>query len=99
MTTMLKTRGRSVSSPVPMPARKTVRDMQEPGAFQCALLRAFQLPQTYREVFLLKDIQGHSLAEIAALLGISTATAQARLDYARREVGRSGNSEAMERVL
>lgn len=72
--------------------------MQEPGAFQCALLRAFQLPQAYREVFLLKDIQGYSLAEVAAILGISIDTALARLKRARRTIGRPGNSDAMERV-
>ena len=75
-----------------------MRGMQEPGAFQCALLRAFQLPKAYREVFLLKDIQGYSLTEIAAILGISIDTAVARLKRARFEVGRSGNSDAMERA-
>jgi RNA polymerase sigma factor (sigma-70 family) len=77
---------------------QTVAGMWEPGAFQCVLLRAFQLPEAYREVFLLKDIQGYSLAEIAAILGISVDTAFARLKRARREVGRPGTSETMERV-
>ena len=87
-----------MSHPAPVQTRKTMPGMREPGAFQCALLRAFQLPQAYREVFLLKDIQGYSLAEIAAILGISADTVLARLKRARFEVGRSGNSDGMERV-
>ncbi len=87
-----------MSHPAPLQTRKTVPGMREPGAFQCTLLRAFQLPQVYREVFLLKDIQGYSLAEIAAILGISIDTAVARLKRARFEAGRSGNSDATERA-
>ena len=61
--------------------------MEEPGAFQCLLLRAFQLPRAYREVFLLSEIQGHTIAEIAATLGITVNTALVRLKRARREIG------------
>ena len=75
-----------------------MRAMHEPGAFQCALLRAFQLPQAYREVYLLKDIQGLGLTEIAAILGISVGTVEARLKWARQEVDSSGNSGTIERV-
>jgi DNA-directed RNA polymerase specialized sigma24 family protein len=70
--------------------------MEEPSAFQCLLLRAFQLPQTYREVFLLNEIQGHTIAEIAAILGIMVDTALVQLKRARREIGdwkNSGNAE------
>ena len=80
----------------PLRARKPVPEMKEPGAFQCMLLRAFELPKTYREVFLLKEIQGHTLAEIAAILGISIDTALARLKRARREIGQLGDSDTME---
>jgi len=71
--------------------------MEEPGAFQRLLLRAFELPKDYRDVLLLKEIQGHTLAEIAAILGISIDTALVRLMRARREIGQLGDSEAVER--
>jgi DNA-directed RNA polymerase specialized sigma24 family protein len=76
--------------------RKPVTGLEGPGAFQCAILRAFELPEGYRDVFLLKEIQGYTLAEIAAILGISIDTALARLKIARREIGHPGDSEAME---
>lgn len=61
------------------------------------LLRAFELPRSDRDVFLLKEIQGHSLTEIAALLGISIDTALLRLNRARREIGSLESSGAVER--
>lgn len=79
--------------------KRPVTGFAQPGAFQCTILRALELPKAHREVFLLKDIQGHSLIEIAAILGISIETAQARLKRARREIGHLGDSEATERAL
>jgi hypothetical protein len=61
--------------------------MREPGTFERALLRACQLSKACRDVFVLADIQGYTLAEIAFLLRISPGTALARLRRARREVG------------
>lgn len=79
-------------------ARKPVLGFDRPGAFQCTILRALQLPKPHREVFLLKDIQGRTLPEIAATLGISIETAQARLQRARREIGHVGDSDATGRA-
>lgn len=79
-------------------ARKLVLGFDRPGAFQCTLLRALQLPKPHREVFLLKDIQGRTLTDIAANLGISIETAQARLQRARRKIGHVGDSDAMGRA-
>lgn len=62
-------------------------ELHLPGAFQCTILRALELPKPHRDVFLLKDIQGHTLQEIAAILGISLETAQVRLERARHEIG------------
>jgi len=59
-------------------------------------LRALELPKAYRDVFLLKEIQGHSLAEIAAILGISIDTALVRLGRARRAIGHLDDSDARE---
>ena len=72
--------------------------MQQPGVFQRTLLRAFQLPQAYRDVFLLKEIQGHTLEETAAILGISIDTAWIRLKRAQRVISRWENADRMERA-
>ncbi len=82
---------------LPHEPRKLAPPMDEPGAFQCFLLRALQLPQTHRDVFLLKEIQGHSVAEIAAILGITIETALLRLKRAGREIGYGNHSEFAER--
>jgi DNA-directed RNA polymerase specialized sigma24 family protein len=76
--------------------RKTASGMEQPGVFQLTLLRAFGLSKAYRDVFLLKDIQGYTLAEIAAILGISIDTALVRLNRARREIGHWDDSDATE---
>jgi DNA-directed RNA polymerase specialized sigma24 family protein len=47
-------------------------------------------------VFLLKEIQGYSLAEIEALLGITFDTALVRLKRARREIGHCGDPDTVE---
>jgi len=66
-----------------------------PGVFQCTILRALELPKPHRDVFLLKDIQGHTLQEIAAILGISIETVQVRLERARDEIGYPADPGAM----
>jgi DNA-directed RNA polymerase specialized sigma24 family protein len=86
----------SVTDNTLLQARKSPSERESPGSFQCLLLRAFELPKSYRDVFLLKEIRGHSLAEIAAMLGISIDTATVRLKRARREIGHLGDSDAME---
>lgn len=82
-----------------MSARKTATRWERPGAFQYAILRALELPKIHRDVFFLKDIQGHSLQEIAAILGITTDTVRVRLKRARRAIGQLGDSVAMGRAL
>ncbi|MGA7321322.1 MAG: sigma-70 family RNA polymerase sigma factor [Candidatus Sulfotelmatobacter sp.] len=91
-------RSRSATHTSPPQARKPVPGLEGPGAFQCAILRAFDLPKGYRDVFLLKEIQGYTLTEIAAILGISIDTALARLKSAHRQIGHLGDSDAMERA-
>ena len=80
-------------------AGKSSSGFDQPGAFQCTILRALELPRPHREVFLLGDIQGHTLQEIAATLGISIETARVRLQRARREIGYLADSDATKRVL
>ena len=75
-------------------SRRAVAGFDRSGAFQGTILRALELPMDHGEVFLLKDIQGHTLTEIAAILGISIETALVRLKHARREIGHLGDSDA-----
>jgi DNA-directed RNA polymerase specialized sigma24 family protein len=53
------------------------------GVIQAVLMHALQLRRSCREVFLLCDIQHHSLPEAAQILGISRAAATRRLRLAR----------------
>jgi len=56
------------------------------GVMQAVLMHALQLRRNCREVFLLCDIQRHSLAEAATILGISRPVAKRRLLLARRRM-------------
>lgn len=76
--------------------RHPLPGLEKPGAFQCLLLRAFELPKAYRDAYLLKEVQGCSHDEIAAILGISVDAVHARLKRAHRAIGRLDNSGAME---
>jgi Sigma-70, region 4 len=78
--------------------RNQFSGLDQPGASQCTILRAFELRKGYRDLFLLKQIQGYTLAEIAAILGIKIDTALARWKSARRTIGHLGDSDAMERT-
>ena len=55
-------------------------------SFQLTLLRALLLPEPRREVFLLKEIQGLTLPEVATLLGMSKNDARKHLRRARRDM-------------
>jgi RNA polymerase sigma factor (sigma-70 family) len=59
---------------------------EEQASFQLTLLRAFQLPPACRDVFVLKDIQGYTLPEVAAALGITKDVVTKHLRRARREM-------------
>ena len=56
------------------------------GVMQAVLMHALQLRRNCREVFLLCDIQRHSLTEAALILGISRTAANRRLRRARRRM-------------
>ena len=55
-------------------------------SFQLILLRALLLPEPRREVFLLKEIQGLTLPEVATLLGMSKNDVRKHLRRARRDM-------------
>jgi DNA-directed RNA polymerase specialized sigma24 family protein len=63
------------------------------GVTQAVLMHALQLRQNCREVFLLCDIQRHSISEAAEILGISRAAANKRLRLARQRM-----NEVIERL-
>jgi predicted DNA-binding protein (UPF0251 family) len=56
------------------------------GVIQAVLMHALQLRRSCREVFLLCDIQRHSVSEAAEILGISRTAATKRLRLARRRM-------------
>jgi predicted DNA-binding protein (UPF0251 family) len=56
------------------------------GVMQAVLMHALQLRRSCREVFLLCDIQRHSVSEAAEILGISRAAAHKRLRLARKRM-------------
>ena len=56
------------------------------GVMQAVLMHALQLRRSCREVFLVCDIQRHSVREPALILGISRAAATRRLQRARRRM-------------
>ena len=56
------------------------------GVMQAMLMHALQLRRSCREVFLLCDVQQHSLTEAALILGISHVTAKRRLLSARQRM-------------
>lgn len=58
-------------------------------SFQLTMLRAFLLPPACRDVFVLKEIQGYSLPEIAAVLGLSREDVTRHLRRAQREMQNS----------
>jgi predicted DNA-binding protein (UPF0251 family) len=63
------------------------------GVMQAVLMHALQLRRDCREVFLLCDIQRHSISEAAEILGISRAAANKRLRVARQRM-----NEVIERL-
>jgi DNA-directed RNA polymerase specialized sigma24 family protein len=74
------------------------RSLEQPnipsGVMQAVLMHALQLRAICREVFLLCDIQRHSVSEAALILGISRSAAKRRLLLARRRM-----DEVIERLL
>jgi len=57
------------------------------GVMQAVVMHALQLRRAYREVFVLCDIQGRTIADTAEILGVSPKTVVARLERARRQMG------------
>jgi DNA-directed RNA polymerase specialized sigma24 family protein len=97
MTDTLENRERALAKQSGSDACRSGSGLNQPVEFQLTLLRASALRQADRAIFLLKEVQGCTFAEIAAILGISIDTAQARFERARREFMHLGDSDARER--
>jgi RNA polymerase sigma factor (sigma-70 family) len=54
--------------------------------FQLTMLRALLLPPRSRDVFVLTEMHGYTLPEVATVLGISKEDARKHLRRARREM-------------
>src|SRR5258707_4289300 len=69
------------------PRSATAEDLAASNEFQAHLDNALaDLPEKLRLVLLLAAMEGHTIDEIAALLGISTGTVKSRIFYARRQL-------------
>ncbi len=75
------------SQPALQPPAATAEDLAASNEFQAHLERALEeLPEKLRLVLLLAAMEGHTLDEIAAMLGISTGTVKSRIFYARKQL-------------
>ena len=62
--------------------------------FQALVMQALQLRKAHREVFILCDIRGYSVAETASILEINEDSVLRRLAQARSEMGFDGEAGA-----
>jgi RNA polymerase sigma-70 factor (ECF subfamily) len=75
------------SQPVHQPPAATAEDLAASSEFQVHLDRALaELPEKLRLVLLLAAMQGHTIDEIAALLGIPVGTVKSRIFVARKQL-------------
>ena len=75
------------SQPQHQPPAATAEDLAASNEFQADLENALaELPEKLRLVLLLAAMEGHTIDEIAAMLGISTGTVKSRIFYARRQL-------------
>jgi len=75
------------SQPERQPLAATAEDFAASNEFQAHLDAALaELPEKLRLVLLLASMQGHTIEEIADMLGISTGTVKSRIFYARRKL-------------
>jgi len=75
------------SQPEHQPRAATAEDIAVSNEFQAHLDSALgELPEKLRLVLLLAAMEGHTIDEIAAMLGISTGTVKSRIFYARRQL-------------
>lgn len=82
-----KRRERRESLWPPSPPQPSTEDLAASGEFQAHLDRALEeLPRRLRLVLLLAAMEGHTLEEVAALLGLPLGTVKSRLFFGRKEL-------------
>ncbi len=75
------------SQPEHQPRTATAEDIAASNEFQAHLENALtELPEKLRLVLLLAAMEGHTIEEIASMVGISTGTVKSRIFYARRQL-------------
>src|SRR5216683_98130 len=75
------------SQPEHQPRSATAEELAASKEFQAHLENALaELPEKLRLVLLLAAMEGHTINEIAAMLGISAGTVKSRIFYARRQL-------------
>ncbi len=75
------------SHPAHQPPAATVEDLAVSNEFQARLDRALgELPEKLRLVLLLAAMEGHTIDEIAAIVGVSAGTVKSRIFYARKQL-------------
>src|SRR5712692_6702681 len=75
------------SQPEHQPRATTAEDLAASNEFQAHLDNALaELPEKLRLVLLLAAMEGHTIDEIASMLGISTGTVKSRIFYTRRQL-------------
>jgi RNA polymerase sigma-70 factor (ECF subfamily) len=75
------------SQPEHRPPAATAEDLAASNEFQAHLDRALEeLPEKLRLVLLLAAMEGHTIEEIAGMVGISTGTVKSRIFYARKQL-------------
>src|SRR5712692_4113431 len=75
------------SQPEHQPRAASAEDLAASNEFQAHLENALtELPEKLRLVLLLAAMEGHTIDEIAAMLGIPVGTVKSRIFYARRQL-------------
>src|SRR5713101_6004899 len=75
------------SQPEHQPRTATAEDIAASNEFQAHLENALtELPEKLHLVLLLAAMEGHTIEEIASMVGISTGTVKSRIFYARRQL-------------
>jgi len=75
------------SQPEHRPPAATAEDLAASNEFQTHLDRALEeLPEILRLVLLLAAMEGHTIEEIAGMVGIPTGTVKSRIFYARKQL-------------
>ena len=79
-------RERSLEDAAPVAARTVVA---EPGVRERITSAVDELPEIYRVVFVMHDLEGYNHGEIAEALGVAEGTSKARLSRARSKLRES----------